>query len=214
MWTRLYTGSKAQGMPWFTQEAYPPLVRAIEMGRLTPPGPVLDVGCGLGTNVLWLASRGFRATGIDVAPGAIATAESRRTASDRATTFRVDDILASRLPSRTFRSAVDTGCFHILRPRNRVGYAEGLARVLRPGATFLLFWVAREETGSWGPPHRLSVDEVVATFEPRFRVERIEYRPRSARLTPSVKRSSRPLTVLAGYTAELVRRTGQQPLPR
>ena len=211
MWTRLYAGSPLRDMPWFTDEPFGPLARLLESGRLKAPGPVLDVGCGVGTNVLWMASRGFQVTGVDVAPGAIAAAESRRTATDRTSTFLVDDMLASELPAGRFRAAVDVGCFHTLRPHQRAAYAEGLARVLCPDATFFLFWVAREETGPWGPPHRLSVLEVVAAFESTFRVEGIEFRPRTARLTREVKRARRPLATLAGYTAELVRRRVAQP---
>jgi SAM-dependent methyltransferase len=209
MWTRFYAGTPLRDLPWFSGAPFPPLVAAVESGRLKRPGPVLDVGCGVGTNVRWLAARGYRATGIDVAPGAIAAAQ--RAPSERRATFRVDDVLASALPEGHFRGAVDIGCFQTLPPRTRGGYAEGLARLLRPEATFLLFWVAREETGSWGPPHRLSVEEVVEVFESRFLIERIEYRPRTVPLTQRVQASSRPLTVLAGYSAELSRRRGAQP---
>jgi SAM-dependent methyltransferase len=214
MWTRLYAKTSIQELPWFSPTPYPPLVRAVEAGWLKPPGPVLDVGCGLGSNVLWLTTQGFQTTGIDIAPGAVEAAESRRTASDSDATFLVDDVLASRLPTGRFRGAIDSGCFHTLPVRRRSDYAASLARVLRPGATLLLFWVAREETGSWGPPHRLSVKEVVDTFESRFLVEQIEFRPRKIRLTPPTRGSTRPLTTLAGYTARLARRSGRQPPPQ
>ncbi len=214
MWNRLYSGSPLRDLPWFAQEPYPPLVRAVESGRLKPPGPILDIGCGLGTNALWLASRGFRATGIDLAPTAVEAAKSRRTSESRLADFRVDDILRSELPAGRFRAAVDVGCFHTLRKRHRRAYSQGVARLLRPGATLVLFWVAREETGTWGPPHRLSVGDITESFESEFRVERIEYRPRTGRLTRQVQRERRPLTVLAGYTAELVRRDGLQPAAR
>jgi SAM-dependent methyltransferase len=214
MWDRLYAKSPLQELPWFTSGPYPPLARAVEAGWLTPPGPLLDVGCGLGANAQWLATQGFDVTGADVAPGAIAAAESRRSEAGPNARFLVDDILATHLPAGRFRGAIDTGCFHTLPARRRTDYAQGLARVLRPEAPFLLFWVAREEEGPWGPPHRLSVRDVVEPFEPHFRVDHIVHRPRPMTLTRAVRRSTRPLTALAGYTARLVRRRTTQPPPR
>jgi SAM-dependent methyltransferase len=214
MWTRLYAETPLHGLPWANQDPFPPLVRAIGAGWLAPPGPVLDVGCGVGTNTFWLARRGFRATGIDIAPGAIAAAESRRVPESTNPVFLEDDILASALPPAQFRAAVDVGCFQTLPPRTRSAFASRLARVLAPGAPYVLFWVGREERGSWGPPHRLSVSEVTDTFESLFLIDRVEHRPRSVRLTRQIQRSSRPLSTLAGYSARLVRRRNPQPPSR
>lgn len=214
MWTRLYAETPLRALPWAHRTPFPPLVRVVDDGWLSPPGPLLDVGCGVGTNSYWLAGRGFRTTGVDIAPGAIAAAESNRAPKGRRPRFLVDDILVSALPRARFRAAVDVGCFQTLPPRTRRAFSTSLARLLAPGAPHVLFWVAREETGAWGPPHRLSVGDVVDTFEPLFRVERIEYRPRRVRLSRAVMRSSRPLATLAGYTAKLVRRSAPQPPAR
>ncbi|WP_258934322.1 methyltransferase domain-containing protein [Nesterenkonia pannonica] len=40
------------------------------------PGRALDLGCGEGGDVLWLAQRGWRATGIDISATAVARAEA------------------------------------------------------------------------------------------------------------------------------------------
>lgn len=214
LWARMYEETPFRELPWFSADPFPALVRAVESGWFRPPGPVLDVGCGAGSNVLWLVEHGFRATGVDIAPGAIAAAESRRTPSTRSARFLVDDMLASQLSPRSFRGAVDAGCFHTLAPRQRVEYARSLARTLRPDAPYLLSWVAREETGSWGPPHRLSVKDVVDVFESDFRVDQLEYRPRVRRSPRPARGSLRPLVTLAGYTARFIRRRGPQPPPR
>ncbi|MEA3502522.1 MAG: class I SAM-dependent methyltransferase, partial [Actinomycetota bacterium] len=39
------------------------------------PGTALDLGCGQGRNSLWLASRGFTVTGLDLSPVAIEQAK-------------------------------------------------------------------------------------------------------------------------------------------
>ena len=43
------------------------------------PGVSLDLGCGEGGDVRWLASRGWRATGIELSPTAVARAEAAAT---------------------------------------------------------------------------------------------------------------------------------------
>ncbi|WP_292836261.1 class I SAM-dependent methyltransferase [Microbacterium sp.] len=40
------------------------------------PGTALDVGCGEGADAVWLAEQGWRTTGIDVSPSAVARAAS------------------------------------------------------------------------------------------------------------------------------------------
>jgi SAM-dependent methyltransferase len=214
MWTRLYAGLESRSIPWMNQGPFPPLVQAVQDGWLGPPNTILDVGCGVGTNSFWLATQGFRATGIDVAPGAIASAESSRAPGANNPTFAVDDLLATNLAPARFHAAVDVGCFQTLPPRTRRDFSDSLARLLSPGAPYVVFWVAREERGSWGPPHRLSVGDVVESFETSFLVDRVAYRPRSVRLTAKVRRSARPLLTLAGYTARLLRRSEPQPRAR
>ncbi|MFZ0892039.1 MAG: class I SAM-dependent methyltransferase [Thermoplasmata archaeon] len=211
MWTRLYAEGPLRELPWANQGPFPLLVRVVRDEWLSRPGPILDVGCGVGTNTFWLASQGFRATGIDIAPGAVDAAQSKRTPEMRNPNFLVDDVLASALPEGRFRGAVDVGCFQTLPPKLRGAFSISVARLLSPGASYVVFWVAREETGSWGPPHRLSVSEVTDAFEPQFLVQNLEYRPRIAPLTQELKRAARPLATLAGYTARLVRRRGPQP---
>lgn len=39
------------------------------------PGTSLDIGCGEGGDVLWLASKGWKATGLDISPTAVARAK-------------------------------------------------------------------------------------------------------------------------------------------
>ena len=58
------------------------------------PGTALDLGCGEGADVLWLAHRGWHAVGVDIAQGAIirarATAEASTLDEGRAQFLRTD----------------------------------------------------------------------------------------------------------------------------
>ena len=66
-WNAHYASGKA---PWDTGEPEPELV---ELLRQHPGsvGRALEIGCGTGTNALWLAAQGFDVHAIDVAPLAI-----------------------------------------------------------------------------------------------------------------------------------------------
>ncbi|MCI4353566.1 MAG: class I SAM-dependent methyltransferase [Thermoplasmata archaeon] len=201
-----YAHTNYRELPWFSPRPYPWLVQALDSGWIVPPGPVLDVGCGAGTNVLWLARQGFRASGVDLAPSAIAAAERRMKRARLSATFRVGDVLALPFRRGAFQAALDVGCFHSLPIARRPDYAKELARVVRHGGSFLLSWVAREETGKFGPPHRPSVVEIARTFEGAFVIERIQYAPsRSSRGWPT--RGGR----LAQYSCRLIRRSTPQP---
>ena len=54
-----------------------------------PPGHALDAGCGWGADALWLASRGWQVTAVDVSPAAIDQARQTAEATDSDAAARV-----------------------------------------------------------------------------------------------------------------------------
>ncbi|MDU0347356.1 class I SAM-dependent methyltransferase [Actinomyces sp. MRS3W] len=68
------------------------------------PGRSLDVGCGEGADVLWLAEHGWRATGVDFAPTAVERmlAEARRRGLAERVRGLVLDLSAAPLPPGPF----------------------------------------------------------------------------------------------------------------
>ncbi|HYA54582.1 MAG TPA: class I SAM-dependent methyltransferase [Thermoplasmata archaeon] len=175
------------------------MLAAVESGYLRKGTSVLDVGCGAGSNLLYLARNGFEAHGVDLSPGAVEAAR-RRAVDDRLTIdAREGDVLDLPFPDGTFDALVDNGCFHTIPLLRRHRYLSETERVLRAGGRFVLSWVAREHTAERGPPHRPSLGEVTAVFESRFLFERSEFRPEEPDRGPAV------------YFAFLSRRT--QPYP-
>ena len=78
---------------WDSTEPTPGLT---ELMQHRPPGRALDIGCGTGTNTLYLARQGWDAAGVDYVPGAIATARSRAAASGSAARFTTADVTRLR----------------------------------------------------------------------------------------------------------------------
>ena len=48
----------------------------VDIAQTLTPGRSLDLGCGEGGDAIWLAQRGWRATGVDISPSAIAHARA------------------------------------------------------------------------------------------------------------------------------------------
>jgi SAM-dependent methyltransferase len=201
MWEETYRRTPYRELPWFSPRPYYGVVRAVRERWLRPGTRVLDVGCGAGTNSIFLARAGFRVRGVDLAPVAIAVARRRAKRARLTIDFQVADALRLPFPSASFGGAVDVGCFHTFDPRLRPALARELARVLRPGARYVLSWIAREHSGSSGPPHRPGLDEVAKALEDQFSFLRCEFR-----------RGTR--TEAAHFTALLERRSGPRPPAR
>lgn len=208
-WEDWYARADYRRMPWFSPRPSPWLVAAVRDRSIARGVSVLDVGCGTGSNTLWLQRRGFRSVGVDVSRTAIAVATRRARTAGLAATFRVAN--AADLPFRSgaFGAALDTGCFHSLPLRLRPRYAGEIARVLRPGAPFLLTWIPREVRASVGPPHRPALAEVASVFEARFLFARVERHDAGSARGWRVCGES-----YARCTALLLRRRGRQPPPR
>jgi SAM-dependent methyltransferase len=135
----------------------------------TAPGRALELGCGTGTNAVALAQRGWQVTAIDFSWQAVQAA--RRKARQAGVTVRFLRRDATRLDDLPgpFDLAVDIGCFHSLDPQARPGYATSLARLLRPGATYLLYTFLDEEDG-W--PAEADIRRL---YGPEFELARLEH---------------------------------------
>src|SRR5262245_57667157 len=81
--------------PWDTNQPSSELQRVLQEYQIAP-GRALDLGCGTGTNAVYLASRGFDVTGIDFAPTAIEAAKVRAASAGTNVRFLTGD--AFKLP--------------------------------------------------------------------------------------------------------------------
>lgn len=198
-WRATYDETPYDKLPWFDPDPDPAVRRAAAAGFFRPGEAILDIGCGAGSNVLFLARAGFEAHGVDLSPGAVRAAVTRARAADVAMDVRVGDALALDFPEGRFGGLVDIGCFHTVPISRRADYAREVARVVRPKGAFVLSWVAREHVGERGPRHRPSLGEVADALEGRFLFARTEFRP------------PREADGLAVYEAWLTRRAAPQP---
>jgi SAM-dependent methyltransferase len=134
LWDLLYLGRA----PWDIGGPRPELVHLVETGELEP-SRAIDLGCGIGENVIYLAKQGFNATGVDVSSRAIAKARRKARASRVSTTFFQGDVTDLAKINGTFSLVVDNGCLHsLLGNRAREAYVGTVLRLTRPGSRYFL----------------------------------------------------------------------------
>ena len=162
-------------LPWDSGIPAPELVDYVR-GRAA--GCALDLGCGTGTNMQFLALQGWQVDGVDFSPLAIRRAQRRLHNLLPAPNLIVGDVARlEMLPLRSpFDLALDIGCLHALGTESAArAYVHGLHMLLQPEAGYLLYAHAAQQEGAAFPGHGLSLVWVEKLFSEGFRL--LDYRP-------------------------------------
>lgn len=101
-----------------------------------PPGTALDVGSGEGADAIWLASRGWKVTGVDVSQVALDRAARHAADAGVDITWQQADVTAWD-PTPAQFDLVSAQYLHLPRPAHEALYRR-LAAGVRPGGTLLI----------------------------------------------------------------------------
>ena len=157
-------------LPWDTGR-YDRNLEKILMDRNIGPCAALEIGCGTGTNAMWLAQQGFLVTAVDIAPTAIKKARAKAEAAGVTVAFHVADFLQQPVSGAPFAFAFDRGVFHGMESaEDRTAFAAVVAGHLQPEGLWLSF-IGSTDGGprDVGPPRRSATDIVLAA-EPLFEI--------------------------------------------
>ena len=151
---------------------------ALWSGRVNPslvaqaadlaPGRALDVGCGEGADVLWLATQGWQVTGLDWSQVALQRAAEH--AAARGLTGGVEWVQGDVDSWRPPVAAYDLVSAHFLHPTatQRAPLLARLAAAVAPDGTLL--WVGhpydQERADVWGADRFATAGEVAAALDP------------------------------------------------
>ena len=151
------------------QRPHPPanLIRLVEGPDARPAGTALDLGCGTGTDTVYLASHGWQVTAVDMVAKALTIAEHRASAAGVRPRFVHGDV--TRLPDlgvgTGYDLILDFGCFHTLPDDRRTAYVASVSEVAAPGAMLLLYGFHRPP--KLAPMHAgVSTEEIRQRFVP------------------------------------------------
>ena len=157
-------------LPWDTGRHDRNLEKTL-MVRNIGPCAALEIGCGTGTNAIWLAQQGFQVTAVDIAPTAIEKARAKAEAGGVTVAFHTVDFLQQPVSGAPFGFVFDRGVFHGMEStEDRAAFAAAVAGHLQPEGLWLSF-IGSTDGGrrDIGPPRRSAMDIVLAA-EPLFEI--------------------------------------------
>ncbi len=168
-------------LPWDRPGPSEHLAWAVEAFAIKPTRAV-DIGCGTGTNVIWLAENGFEAAGVDLSENAIAQARAKVDAAGAAAALAAGNFLTDPVAGGPFGLAFDRGCFHSFdAPDDRATFAARVADLLAPAGIWLsLIGSTDSPPREMGPPQR-SARDITAAVEDAFEILILE----STRFNPA-----------------------------
>jgi cyclopropane fatty-acyl-phospholipid synthase-like methyltransferase len=157
--------------PWDTGRPQPAIIALAEAGQIR--GSVLDVGCGTGEHVLYLAVKGHDSWGLDFVPVAIERAMAKAAQRGIDAHFIIGNALELNKLGRQFDTVIDCGLFHTFTDEERPVFVEGLAGILRSGGLLHILCFSDEEPGNEGP-RRITQQEIRNAFQNGWKVQQIE----------------------------------------
>jgi SAM-dependent methyltransferase len=168
-------------LPWAHAE---PLLFLAEICSRRKPGKALDIGCGAGTDSVFLAQQGWDVTSLDFVPKALEFTQQRAEKAGVSVTPVEADITQWEPPAQ-FDLVVDHGLLHNMDPVRFPAYRECVLKALAPDGEFvLLHWHPRfknQADGEMGPT-RVDRKDLKSFFAPElqerwFAREELEYQP-------------------------------------
>ena len=161
--------------PWPTE----PDRELVELVGPLEPGAAVDLGCGTGRNALWLASRGWRVTGVDSSRVGLEIADGRARDQGLAATWVLADLMAYS-PGEPVELVVMANIHPA--PEDRMALFAHVAGAVAPGGHLYVSGHHVEAHGVAGPPDaaRLYTEALLRDGFSKLNIERLERIVRAA----------------------------------
>jgi len=139
------------------------------------PTTSLIIGCGTGTNAIWLAKQGHQVLALDLSATALSQAQSKVVDENLSVTFLKANVIEDPIPVGPYGFAYDRGCFHVFGETTvRKAFASKVASTLGPDGIWLSVIGSTDGPPRNSGPPRRSITEITAAVEPCFEILRFE----------------------------------------
>jgi SAM-dependent methyltransferase len=152
--------------PWDSGIRSRELARVLEEAAIGPCRAV-ELGCGTGTNAIFLAQKGFEVTALDLSPRALEQAMRRAEEAGVEIDFMQADLCRFDMALEPFDFVFDRGCYHCARKIDLPGFLKTVSNLTRPKSKWLTLTGNANEQTEQGPP-KLHEHEVRADLGALF----------------------------------------------
>jgi cyclopropane fatty-acyl-phospholipid synthase-like methyltransferase len=182
---KIYKDLPLEKIPW-NMETPPTILQDIVNTEKIKPCRVIELGCGAGNYVIYLAGKGFDATGVDFSKPAVEIAKKSASKKGVNCNFIASDVLGDMAEIQdTFDFAYDWELLHHIFPEDRETYINNVHRLLNPEGKYLsvCFSEKSPEFGGAGKYRKTPLDtvlyfssesEILSLVEPLFEIEELE----------------------------------------
>ena len=182
---KIYSTIPPEQIPW-NDETPPDILKHLVETEKIKPCKVLELGCGAGNYVIYLSTRGFDPTGVDISPSAIDLANKSAEEKDIKCDFITADVLGDITEiGGLFDLAYDWEVMHHIFPEDREKYIDNVYRLLKPGGQYFSVCFSEDspQFGGKGKYRKTpldtvlyfsSEDEMRALFNTMFEIEELK----------------------------------------
>jgi ubiquinone/menaquinone biosynthesis C-methylase UbiE len=149
-----------------------------ELVEKNKPQTSLELGCGLGRFSTYMSEQGINATAVDFSSVAIEKAKNRITRKEYKPIFLIGDVTNLSMLTNQFDVSFDIGCFHCLDEEDEEKYVSEIYRLLKPGATHLIWTLNGSPSGI-----KLNPDYIAKVFGSNFKL--VKSKPSRRRIIAS-----------------------------
>jgi len=134
---KIYREMPLKKIPWNYETPPDSLIELVNKEKIKPC-KAIDLGCGIGNYTIYIATKGFNVTGIDISPSAISIAKKKAKEKGVECNFLVADIVSNIEDFKiNFDFAYDWELLHHIFPEKRQKYVENVYKILNPKAKYL-----------------------------------------------------------------------------
>lgn len=172
-YNKSYVSEGGKQLDWTAGTAGPELVKLVYEGVIEPKSKILEIGCGLGTESVFLAARDMDVTAMDLSESAVSVGKKLANLYGVNVNWIAGDLLTTDLFNEEFDIITDQGCFHHMHEEERRIYLEKILKYLKPGGRLILRCYSDKIPGGH-QPRRISSDDMLSTFFPALKLEHME----------------------------------------